>query len=186
MNVGTCMTLNPVTAQPLTRLKEALELMSRHGVRHVPVIEDDGKYMGVVSEHDIQSVLSEGGDEALERSVLSITKLTGPTLDSGKSIDDAWAMLSRSPGLNPLPVVTNGKLEGTVSQHDLLRAMAGLPPQAEPPIDEEPLTFGQTPTWPAPRVSRTTPPAVKGAEAPPVVGDANQSGPPTGAGPGAS
>jgi hypothetical protein len=177
------MTVNPVTTQPLTRLKDALELMSRRGLRHLPVVGADREYVGLVSEHDIRTAWNGNGDEALERGVLSVTKLSAPTLDSAKSIEDAWAMLSRSPGLNPLPVVTDGKLEGTVSQHDLLRAMAGLPPQAEPRDDEEPLTFGKSQIWRAPRISRRTPPAVKSAEPPPVVGDANQSVPPRGTGP---
>jgi CBS-domain-containing membrane protein len=126
------MRTNPVAAQSVARLGEALELMTRHGLRHLPVIEADGTFVGIISDHDIRAALSEEGKDVPERGVLSIANLDSPTLGGDSSVEKAWALLSRSPGSNPLPVVTGGKLEGTVSQHELLRALAGLPPQSEP------------------------------------------------------
>ena len=132
MNVRACMTLNPVVAKPLMRLGDAVELMGRHRLRHLPVIETDGTFVGVICDHDVRAVVSADGDKVLERGVLALTELGPPTLAGDDSTEKAWAVLSRSPGSNPLPVVTAGKLEGTVSQHDLLRALAGLPRKAEP------------------------------------------------------
>jgi acetoin utilization protein AcuB len=137
MNVRACMTINPVVAKPLMRLGDALELMSRRQLRHLPVIEADGTFVGMICDYDIRAAVSADGDEALERGVLALTELGTPILGGDDSTEKAWATLSRSPGSNPLPVVTDGKLEGTVSQHDLLRAMAGLPRPAESGNGEE-------------------------------------------------
>jgi acetoin utilization protein AcuB len=137
MKVRTCMTTNPVAAPSVTRLGAALELMTRHALRHLPVIEADGTFVGIVRDHDIRAVLSEDGEHVLERGVLSIATVGSPTLGGDSSVDEAWALLSRLPAFNPMPVVTGGKLEGTVSQHELLRALAGLPPLAEPVIEDE-------------------------------------------------
>lgn len=125
MKVHECMTINPVTAQPLTRLSEAQRLMALHGLRHLPVVEPDGTFVGVIYEHDIRKAMSVDGDQANVRGILGIVKQGTPTLDRDSTVDDAWATLARSPGSNPLPVLFRGTLEGTVSHHDLLRALAG-------------------------------------------------------------
>jgi CBS domain-containing protein len=130
MTLRSCMTTNPLTVQPETRLKDALELMTAHGVRQLPVIDGGSRFVGIVRDFDVREALAESGDGNAERDLLSVTELGTPTLHGNASTESAWGLLSRSPGLNPLPVVTDGKLEGTVSLHDLLRSLAGLPPQA--------------------------------------------------------
>jgi CBS domain-containing protein len=124
------MTTNPVTLRPETRLSEALGSMKRHGLRNLPVIETDRRFVGVVRQHDIEKEIRKEA-AAAERGVLGIAILVTPTLNGNESMEKAWAVLSRSPGSNPLPVVESGRLEGTVSQHELLRAMAGLSPHDE-------------------------------------------------------
>lgn len=142
MKVRACMTTNPAAAQPLTRLGEALELMALHGLRHLPVAEGDGRFVGLICEYDVHAAISEEGDVILDRGVRSITRMHTPTLQGDDSVEDAWALLSRSPGLNPLPIVADGMLVGTVSQRDLLRAMGGLPKVTKPPNGKRPQAGG--------------------------------------------
>ncbi|MBP2314709.1 CBS domain-containing protein [Azospirillum soli] len=49
--VSQLMTRNPVTCSPTDSLHEALQLMVRHHIRHLPVL-DDGTLVGVVSARD--------------------------------------------------------------------------------------------------------------------------------------
>jgi CBS domain-containing protein len=42
-----------VTIDPQQNLDEALRLMARHQVRRLPVVEEDGKLVGVVAQADI-------------------------------------------------------------------------------------------------------------------------------------
>lgn len=131
MTVRTFMNINPVTLDSATRLKDAQDLMHAHSVRHLPVVDTGDVFVGIVQDHDIRVEVRKHGEEALNRAVLNIIVLGTPTLEGNDSIDDAWALLSRSPGYNPVPVVDAGKLVGTISQHQLLRAQAGLPPSDE-------------------------------------------------------
>ncbi len=152
-SVAECMCRRPVQVEPTTRLKEAVEKMARHGLRHVAVVEPDGTFIGIISYHDVRTALTDGSDGVEDRGVLSVTKLGTPTLTVDATTEEAWALLSRAPGLNPLPVLQNGKLAGTVSQHDLLRALAGLPPLERhlseiDPLDQ--LDTAPTSPWPLP------------------------------------
>ena len=44
---------NLVTVDPHQDLDEALRLMARHQVRRLPVVEEDGKIVGVVAQADV-------------------------------------------------------------------------------------------------------------------------------------
>lgn len=50
--VATVMTPNPVTIAPQTLAIEALRLMQEGGYRHLPVVEDGGRLVGIVSRRD--------------------------------------------------------------------------------------------------------------------------------------
>ncbi|WP_431857850.1 CBS domain-containing protein [Azospirillum sp.] len=49
--VSSLMTRQPVTCSPSDSLHEVLQLMSRHHIRHLPVL-DDGTLVGVISARD--------------------------------------------------------------------------------------------------------------------------------------
>ncbi|MGC9114591.1 MAG: CBS domain-containing protein [Fervidicoccaceae archaeon] len=47
------MTENPVTAKPTDSIEEALARMKEINVRHLPVVDEDGRPVGVISVRDI-------------------------------------------------------------------------------------------------------------------------------------
>jgi len=47
------MTENPVTVKPETPVEEVVRIMGELGVRHMPVVDEDGKPVGVISIRDI-------------------------------------------------------------------------------------------------------------------------------------
>jgi CBS domain-containing protein len=49
-----------VTIDPQQDLDEALQLMARHQVRRLPVVEEDGRLVGIVAQADVAQV----GDDA--------------------------------------------------------------------------------------------------------------------------
>ena len=51
---------NLITVDPQQDLDEALRLMASHQVRRLPVVEEDGKLVGVVAQKDV----AEQGDDA--------------------------------------------------------------------------------------------------------------------------
>ena len=51
--VGEIASRELVTIDPEQNLDEALRLMARHQVRRLPVVEEDGKLVGIVAQKDI-------------------------------------------------------------------------------------------------------------------------------------
>lgn len=48
---------NPITVSPDTPLDEVLEKMRRFNIRHLPVVDKDGKPIGMVSQRDLLDVV---------------------------------------------------------------------------------------------------------------------------------
>ncbi len=51
------MTENPITAKPSDPIDEALARMKEINVRHLPVVDDEGKPVGVVSIRDVMDFI---------------------------------------------------------------------------------------------------------------------------------
>jgi CBS domain-containing protein len=51
--VGALMTPNPVTVSPVTSLGDALAVMKKNKIRHLPVIEETGLLYGLITLQDI-------------------------------------------------------------------------------------------------------------------------------------
>jgi CBS domain-containing protein len=60
-----------VTLDPEQDLDEALRLMARHQVRRLPVVEEDGKIVGIVAQAD---VAREGDEERVGETVEQISR----------------------------------------------------------------------------------------------------------------
>lgn len=57
MFVSERMSTNLITAKSDLKIAEAQELMQSKGIRHLPVIDDQGKLAGVVSDRDMRSAM---------------------------------------------------------------------------------------------------------------------------------
>jgi CBS domain-containing protein len=62
---------NLVTAEPDQDLDEAIRLMAKHQIRRLPVVEEDGKLVGVLAQAD---VAREGSDRETGELVEQISK----------------------------------------------------------------------------------------------------------------
>jgi CBS domain-containing protein len=62
---------HPVTVGPQQDLDEALRMMAKHQVRRLPVVEEDGKLVGVVAQSDIAR---KGDDAATGQPVEEISR----------------------------------------------------------------------------------------------------------------
>ncbi|GIH67705.1 MULTISPECIES: CBS domain-containing protein [Microbispora] len=52
------MSAPPVTTRPYTSVVSAARQMSQHGVKRLPVVDDDGVLVGIISRHDLLKVLA--------------------------------------------------------------------------------------------------------------------------------
>ena len=139
MNVEDIMTPEVVTVAPGASLKQAANLLLEHRISGLPVVDNQGHVLGVVSEADILQKEAPGLqvpgalawlvglDGEVDRSKLEARvvgeAMTSPPLTIAAHCPVSLAARRMSEkGVNRLPVVENGELVGIVTRADLVRA----------------------------------------------------------------
>lgn len=129
------MTTEVVTAHPSDGFKEVAERLYETGVSALPVVDEDRRVLGVVSEGDL--LVKEGGNQKSSRlhprktrrltskgeAVVAAEAMTEPavTITADATVADAARMMYTK-GVKRLPVVDfEGRLLGVVSRHDLIK-----------------------------------------------------------------
>jgi CBS domain-containing protein len=126
-----------VTASPETTLKEVAELMVEHRISGLPVVDDEGRVLGVVSEADI--LIGEAGGTGSEGMLARARALAQPatvaiprtageamsspavTIGPDDTVMHATGRIADR-GVNRLPVVDeDGRLLGVISRADVVR-----------------------------------------------------------------
>jgi len=128
MNVAKRMKSNPVFIDEGDSMKKAMDLMKEHEIRHLPVLKDGAKLVGILSERDIKQA-SPSPATALEIreiyylldkvKVKQIMTRRPYTVSSSAPIEEA-ALIIREKKIGCLPVVDNGKLVGILTETDIL------------------------------------------------------------------
>ena len=115
------MTAGPITTAPATPLIEAAGLMRRHNVSCLPVVEND-KVIGIITDTDLRNrVVAEAADTARPVSDFMSTEIT--TLPCEALAFDALVMMMQR-DIAHLPITSNGKLAGILTQTNLVRAQS--------------------------------------------------------------
>lgn len=143
MKVRDVMTESVISVTPNTSLKEVARVLVQTRISGLPVVADDGKVVGVISEGDLLFkergptdhkgvgvlgwLLDPHGAEAqlkLEATTVAEAMTAPPvTIESRRPVPVAAALMLEQ-GVNRLPVVDGGQLVGIVTRADLVRAFA--------------------------------------------------------------
>jgi len=127
------MTPNPVCATPDTTLPEALKIMQEHAIRRLPVVDDKGKLVGIVSRGDLRGAQP---SPATSLSIYEINYLLGQltldrlmtrqvlTVTPATTIGEA-ARLMLKHKISGLPVIVNGQVIGILTESDIFRMVVG-------------------------------------------------------------
>jgi CBS domain-containing protein len=117
------MVSNLVTVHPDTDAHYAIGLLLRHKISGMPVVDDDGTLVGILSERDCLKTLVNANyhnlPTALVRDLMS-TDLT--TIHADTDILQVAKMFVEG-RYRRLPVVEAGRLVGQISRRDVLRAV---------------------------------------------------------------
>ena len=135
MNVAKRMKRNPVFVDEGDSMKKAMDLLKEHEIRHLPVLKDGERLVGIVSERDIKQA-SPSPATALEIreiyylldkvKVKQIMTRRPYTVSSSAPIEEA-ALILREKKIGCLPVVDDGKLVGILTETDIIDAfIAGM------------------------------------------------------------
>ncbi len=148
---GGIMTTSVVSVAPGTSVREVAALLLAHRISAVPVVDEAGAPVGMVSEGDLLgrsredrlrgqewwlAVLSEPGqadaavmEAAVSRPVRDVMHAPVVTIGQDAPLHEVAEML-RVHNVKRLPVMRGDKMVGIVSRADLLRVVEGMP---EPP-----------------------------------------------------
>ena len=141
------MTRDVVTVHPDDTLRHAAKLMLDRGVAGLPVVDVQGRLVGVVSETDLirtdeaaekrvgrwLDILADGEElspeflsaiDRVNRPVGSVMNNRPITIGEHTPLREVAELISRD-NIRRALVVTNGKLVGIVSRRDLVKALAG-------------------------------------------------------------
>lgn len=144
MRVGDVMTRQPAVAGLDTMVRDAVELMRSKLVRHLPVVDEAGHVLGIVTDRDLRhaafvpALAEQVGWEPQRlkaprvRDVMSWSAVT--THEDTPLVQAALLMFQRRIG--SLPVVTEGRLVGILTEQDVWKGL-----RKEQPLGAEPDAF---------------------------------------------
>lgn len=116
------MTRDVITITPKTSFKEALGLLLQRPIHALPVVEEDGRLLGMISSRDFLREFSygqlPGGRQTLQE-LLGGRPIEG--LESDTPLEEALLVMQRQ-GVTALPVVKGGCPLGVVTQRAIVRA----------------------------------------------------------------
>ena len=132
LRVRDVMTRDPKTLGRNDQISLADDLMKQERIRHLPVLDDDGELVGIVSQRDMfRGALAHalGYGETAQRRMLGLLVVKEVmttqvvTVEPDAPITDAArTMVDRKIGC--LPVVEGGKLVGILTEGDLAALVA--------------------------------------------------------------
>jgi len=141
--VGQFMSTDLFTLRPDDLVDLAASLMEWRHIRHVPVEEENGGLVGLVTHRGLLRLLSRGSTvpDATSMTVREIMKPNPTSVTSTTPTLEAIEIMRRS-GIGCLPVVDDNQLVGIVTSYDFLTATASLFKQhltasASPPDKEK-------------------------------------------------
>ena len=120
--VSTVMTSNPATCKVNTLVRDVARMMLEHDCGQIPVVDDQGRPLGVVTDRDIAiRVVAKGGDGTATAG----DAMTSPikTVRTDSELRDCVCLMEEAQ-VRRVPVVDeSGKLAGIVALADI--ALAG-------------------------------------------------------------
>jgi acetoin utilization protein AcuB len=136
MFVSRSMTQKVITTSPEADVFDAYEKMTQNRIRHLPVIDADGRLIGIVTDRDIRSALpysmikdpdrTAEAEKVKNLKVMDIMTTDPKTIGPHHTIQDALVLIQEL-RVGALPVVDKeGKLKGILSVRDLLRAFINV------------------------------------------------------------
>ena len=125
-SVACVMNTDVISVAPNSLIEEAIDIMIEHSISGLPVIDDQGRLVGMISEYDALNLLLEPPSEVgLVAPVVSFMSRDVVSIPIDTPLDMIAHMLQTS-GVRRLPVVDEGRVVGIVSRRDLIRVVREL------------------------------------------------------------
>lgn len=133
------MTRRPITIDPEARLTDATAIMRDNQIRHLPVVDDKSRLVGIITDRDLRSAaIAPSVVEFLPPELKQAVESAGMLMD-GLRVKNAmtWSVVTTRPDasipeagavmfqhrIGSLPVCSNGELVGIVTERDIYKAL---------------------------------------------------------------
>ncbi|MGH2534698.1 MAG: CBS domain-containing protein [Thermomicrobiales bacterium] len=117
VGVDEIMTRVVVTITAGAAVADAAAALDAHKVSGMPVLDEDGALVGMISEYDVISKRGKTVADIMSRGVISVGEDA-----NAEQVADVIGMH----GIRRVPVVRDGRLVGIVSRADLMRLSASM------------------------------------------------------------
>jgi CBS domain-containing protein len=149
MNAMDVMVRNVVTVKPDDDVAHVIKLLTEHDISALPVVDNGGTVIGVISEADLirreeigtekhrpwwlealtpASILAEEFAKSHGRRVAEIMSANIVSASEDTPLEEIAALLEKH-RIKRVPILRDGKLVGIVSQSNLVQALASSQPQ---------------------------------------------------------
>lgn len=146
MLVRDVMTSPAITVRDTAAVKDATILLDRHAIAALPVVDHDGRLVGVVSEADVirdlvlpdqrvRENLVTMDDQPRVSRVVDVMSAHVLTATSDTELAEAVELIT-STAVKSLPVVDAGRLVGMVSRRDVVHQLARADEVIEAQVDD--------------------------------------------------
>jgi CBS domain-containing protein len=157
MKAHDVMTWGAITVEPEASVARAVRLMLQNNISGLPVVDDKGQLVGMVTEGDflrrgelgtqrqrprwLEFLVGPGrlAAEYVQSSGRKIAEIMTPepkTISPETPLDEVVSMMERH-SIKRLPVVQDGKLVGIVSRANLLHALASVAREIKAPAGDD-------------------------------------------------
>jgi len=109
------MTRDIITVSPSTKVKNLAMILIKNQISGAPVVNKNGKILGIVSEADIIAKRGKDAQAIMSKKIISVRQ--------DASLEEI-AQLMMTHAIKRLPVMDCGKIIGIVSRADIVSAIA--------------------------------------------------------------
>lgn len=124
MRVKRFMTWEPIVIDKEESVAKAYELLKKHGIKRLPVVDVNYRVVGIISNSDLRIF----SDVEKNRLLMEKIKVKGlmtedPVVVSPETLLEDAIKIMRDNKIGGLPVVVDDKLVGIITEYDIFTAM---------------------------------------------------------------
>jgi CBS domain-containing protein len=115
------------TLSPETRIMAAVDFLLRHRVTGAPVVDENGKLVGIITETDLLKLVTEGVHGEPPTNATVAEYMTTDVITVSPTVDIYYiAGMFVANKFRRLPVIENDRIVGAITRFDLLRIIRSL------------------------------------------------------------
>jgi len=111
------MTVDVITTKPDILVTSAIKVLINNHISGMPVVDDAGNLLGIITEHDIVNIMISG--QAADTKMSDVMSRNVDTYDPDTPFEEIVSHFATHRNRR-VPVVENGKVVGIISRRDII------------------------------------------------------------------